>query len=148
MKDKNLLDDIKNKSLNELTEIANNIIEKLESEKDLEASINDYQELIKLNNLIEKKFQNTSRKISEETKSKINIILKILPTSTINLDLIFLPPGSKPYFIGLIRSVFFCFDKNLNKNKFVSFATLLRLFSIFFISDALYFRFYILFDIF
>ena len=76
MKDKNLLDDIKNKSLNELTEIANNIIEKLESEKDLEASINDYQELIKLNNLIEKKFQNTSRKISEETKSKINIILK------------------------------------------------------------------------
>ena len=30
MKDKNLLDDIKNKSLNELTELANNIIEKLE----------------------------------------------------------------------------------------------------------------------
>ena len=76
MKDKNLLDDIKNKSLNELTELANNIIEKLENEKDLEASINDYQELIKLNNLIEKKFQNTSREISEETRSKINIILK------------------------------------------------------------------------
>ena len=76
MKDKNLLDDIKNKSLNELTELANNIIEKLESEKDLEASINDYQELIKLNNLIEKKFQNTSREISEETRSKINTILK------------------------------------------------------------------------
>ena len=76
MKDKNLLDDIKNKSLNELTELANNIIEKLESEKDLEASINDYQELIKLNNLIEKKFQNTSREISEETRSKINIVLK------------------------------------------------------------------------
>ena len=76
MKDKNLLDDIKTKSLNELTELANNIIEKLENEKDLEASINDYQELIKLNNLIEKKFQNTSREISEETKNKINIILK------------------------------------------------------------------------
>ena len=76
MKDKNLLDDIKNKSLNELTELANNIIEKLENEKDLEASINDYQELIKLNKLIEKKFQNTSREISEETRSKINIILK------------------------------------------------------------------------
>ena len=76
MKDKNLLDDIKNKSLNELTELANNIIEKLENEKDLEASINDYQELIKLNNLIEKKFQNTSREISEETRSKINIVLK------------------------------------------------------------------------
>ena len=76
MKDKNLLDDIKTKSLNELTEQANNILEKLENEKDLEASINDYQELIKLNNLIEKKFQNTSREISEETRSKINIILK------------------------------------------------------------------------
>ncbi len=76
MKDKNLLDDIKNKSLNELTDLANNIIEKLESEKDLEASINDYQELIKLNNLIEKKFQSTSREISQETRSKINMILK------------------------------------------------------------------------
>ena len=76
MKDKNLLDDIKTKSLKELTELANNIIEKLENEKDLKASINDYQELIKLNNLIEKKFQNTSREISEETRSKINIILK------------------------------------------------------------------------
>ena len=76
MKDKNLLDDIKTKSLNELTELANNIIEKLENEKDLEASINDYQELIKLNNLIEKKFQNTSREISQETLSKINMILK------------------------------------------------------------------------
>ena len=76
MKDKNLLDDIKSKSLNELTELANNIIEKLENEKDLEASINDYQKLIKLNNLIEKKFQNTSREISQETRSKINMILK------------------------------------------------------------------------
>jgi len=76
MKDKNLLDHIKNKSLNELTELANNIIEKLENEKNLEASINDYQELIKLNNLIEKKFQNTSREISEETRNKISIILK------------------------------------------------------------------------
>ena len=73
MKDKNLLDDIKNKSLNELTELANNIIEKLENEKDLEGSINDYQELIRLNNLIEKKFQNTSKEISNETRSKINI---------------------------------------------------------------------------
>ena len=76
MKVKNLLDDIKTKSLNELTELAINIIEKLEKEKDLEASINDYQQLIKLNNLIEKKFQNTSREISQETLSKINMILK------------------------------------------------------------------------
>ena len=75
MKDKNLLDDIKNKSLNELTELANNIIKKLENEKNLELLIYDYQKLIKLNNLIEKKFQNTSREISQETRSKINLIL-------------------------------------------------------------------------
>ena len=75
MKDKNLLDDIKNKSLNELTELANNIIERLENEKNLELLINDYQKLIRLNNLIEKKFQNTSREISQETRNKINLIL-------------------------------------------------------------------------
>ena len=76
MKDKNLLDDIKTKSIKELTELANNIIEKLENEKNLEASINEYQKLIKLNHLIEKKFQNTSKEISIETKEKINKILK------------------------------------------------------------------------
>ena len=76
MKDKNLLDDIKTKSLSELTELANKIIEKLENEKDLEASINEYQELIKLNNLIEKKFQINSKEITEKTKSKITQIKK------------------------------------------------------------------------
>ena len=75
MKDKNLPDDIQNKSLNELTELANNIIESLENKKDLESSISDYQILIKLNNLIEKKFQNNSKKISQLTKEKINKIL-------------------------------------------------------------------------
>ena len=62
MKDKNLPDDIQNKSLNELTELANNIIENLENKKDLESSISDYQMLIKLNNLIEKKFLSLQKK--------------------------------------------------------------------------------------
>ena len=75
MKDKNLPDDIQNKSLNELTELANNIIENLENKKNLESSISDYQMLIKLNNLIEKKFQNNSKKISQLTKEKISKIL-------------------------------------------------------------------------
>ena len=75
MKDKNLPNDIKNKSLNELTELANNIIENLEKEKDLENSINKYQELIRLNNLIEKKFQTTSKGISQNTKEKIMKLL-------------------------------------------------------------------------
>jgi exonuclease VII small subunit len=75
MKDKNLPNDIKNKSLNELTELANSIIENLEKEKNLENSINKYQELIKLNNLIEKKFQTTSKNISQNTKEKISKLL-------------------------------------------------------------------------
>ena len=75
MKDKNLPHDIQNKSLNELTKLANNIIENLENKKDLESSISDYQMLIRLNNLIEKKFQNNSKKISQLTKEKISKIL-------------------------------------------------------------------------
>ena len=72
MKDKNLPNDIKNKSLNELTELAYSIIENLEKEKDLENSINKYQELLRLNNFIEKKFQNTSKNISQNPKEKIS----------------------------------------------------------------------------
>ena len=75
MKDKNLPDDIKSKSLRELTQEANNIIEQLEKEKNLENSLEDYQKLIKLNNIIEKKFQNSSKKISLKTKDKISQIL-------------------------------------------------------------------------
>ena len=75
MNEKNLPDDIISKSLNELTELANEIIEKLENEKDLENSVNEYQKLLKLNNLIEKKFHTTNKEISEDTKSKIKTII-------------------------------------------------------------------------
>ena len=75
MKDKNLPDDIDLKSLNELTQEANKIIEHIEKEKNFENSLDEYQKLIRLNNIIEKKFQNTSKKISLETKDKINKIL-------------------------------------------------------------------------
>ena len=71
MKEKNLPHDINSKSLNELREMASNIIKKLESEKDLESLMEEYQKLIKLNNIIEKKFQNSSREISNKTKEKI-----------------------------------------------------------------------------
>ncbi len=54
----------------------NQIIENLEKEKNLDNSIEDYQKLIKLNNIIEKKFQAESKNISTETKSKINKIIK------------------------------------------------------------------------
>ena len=76
MNEKNLPDDINSKSLNELTELANKIIESLENEKDLESSINEYKKLLKLNNLIEKKFKKNSKEIFENTKSKIINIIK------------------------------------------------------------------------
>tara|TARA_A100000164_G_scaffold319866_1_gene301726 strand:+ start:237 stop:488 length:252 start_codon:yes stop_codon:yes gene_type:complete len=75
MNEKNLPDDINSKTLNELTEIADNIIQNLENQKNLEESLEEYQKLIRLNNLIEKKFQRSSKEISESTKSKINEIL-------------------------------------------------------------------------
>ena len=50
MKVKNLPDDNDSKSLEKLTQEINSIIEKLEKQEDLKNSLNDYQELIKLNN--------------------------------------------------------------------------------------------------
>jgi len=75
MNEKNLPDDINSRSLKELTELANKIIENLENVKNLESSINEYQKLLKLNILIEKKFQRNSKEISEKTKLKIKDIL-------------------------------------------------------------------------
>ena len=74
MKDKNLPDDNHSKSLDELTNDANNIIELLENEKDLQNSIDNYQKLIGLNNIITKKFQKNSREINETTKKQIQNI--------------------------------------------------------------------------
>ena len=76
MKDKNLPNDIQSKSVEELTDLAINIIENLENKKNLENSVDEYQMLIKLNNLIEKKFQKNSKQISENTKSKIKLIFQ------------------------------------------------------------------------
>ena len=47
------------------------MIEDLESHKDLEKSIEKYQNLLKLNNIIEKKFQKDVKHISEKTKENI-----------------------------------------------------------------------------
>ena len=71
MNEKILPDDIELKSLSELTDIADRLIQELENKKNLEESIEDYQYLIKLNNIIEKKFQKDSKNISESTKLKI-----------------------------------------------------------------------------
>ena len=74
MKDINLLPHNMPQSLEELTKEANNIIVSLEAEKDLHNSIDSYQELLKLNNIIEKKFHKSTKMINEETKKKINNI--------------------------------------------------------------------------
>ena len=74
MKDKNLPLDNNLSSLEELTIEANNIIESLEKEKDLQNSIENYQKLLRLNNIIEKKFHKSSKMINEETKKKIQDI--------------------------------------------------------------------------
>ena len=71
MKDKNLPNDYNSLSLEELTYEANKMIEKLESQKDLENSLEEYQNLLKLNNIIEKKFQKDVRNINEKTKDEI-----------------------------------------------------------------------------
>jgi len=71
MKDKNLPNDYNSFSLEELTREANRMIVDLENEKDLENSIENYQNLLKLNNIIEKKFQKNVKNISEKTKESV-----------------------------------------------------------------------------
>ena len=75
MKDKNLPNDYNSLSLEELTGVANKMIEDIESQKDLEGSIEKYQKLIKLNNIIEKKFQKNVKIINEKTKENIAKII-------------------------------------------------------------------------
>ena len=74
MKDKNLLADIESKSLEELNNLANKITDNLEK-KNLEDFVQGYQELIKLNNFIQKKFHQETKSISNKTKEKIDQVI-------------------------------------------------------------------------
>ena len=74
MKDKNLPNDYNSLSLEELTKEANKMIEDLENQKNLENSIENYQNLIKLNNIIERKFQKDVKNIIEKSKENISKI--------------------------------------------------------------------------
>jgi len=71
MKDKNIPNNYNSLSLEELTDQANKMIEDLENQKDLENSIEKYQDLLNLNNIIQKKFQKSVKKISENAKENI-----------------------------------------------------------------------------
>ena len=71
MKDKNLPNDYSSLTLEELTNRANKMIEELENQNNLENSIEKYQDLLRLNNIIEKKFQKNAKNINEKTKKNI-----------------------------------------------------------------------------
>ena len=71
MKDKNILADIENKSLEELNNMANKLIDNLEK-KSIEEFTKDYQELIKLNNFIEKNFKKKQDQYQNKPKIKLN----------------------------------------------------------------------------
>mgnify|MGYP003309320784 FL=1 len=76
MNEKNLPDDINSKTLDELTQEAQKLINKLEKDENLQNSISSYQELVKLNKIIEKKFFRESQNITKDVKDKIKKILK------------------------------------------------------------------------
>ena len=76
MKDKNLPLDYDNRTLEELTDEANQMIKSLEEKDDLDNSIESYQELLRLNKAIEKKFYENFKNISEKTKKIVKDISK------------------------------------------------------------------------
>ena len=71
MKDKNLPNNYNSLTIEELTNQANKMIEELENQNNLESSIEKYQDLLKINNIIEKKFQKNGKNISEKTRENI-----------------------------------------------------------------------------
>ena len=71
MKDKNLPNNYNSLSLDELTSEADKMIDDLENQKNLENSVEKYHNLLKLNNLIEKKFQKNAKDINEKTKQSV-----------------------------------------------------------------------------
>ena len=71
MKEKNIQSDYDNMSLEQLTKEANMLIEYLENHKNIENETVNYQNLLKLNKLIEKKFQRNVKDINLKTKEEI-----------------------------------------------------------------------------
>jgi len=72
MKSKNIPVNVKSKSIKEIKEEINHILEKLENnETNLSESTEDYQKLIHLNKLLEVHFRKRAREISTIGKNKI-----------------------------------------------------------------------------
>ena len=71
MKDKNKQSDYDRMTLEELTNEAKRIINFLENHENIENETESYQNLLKLNGYIEKKFSSTVKNINIRTKEKI-----------------------------------------------------------------------------
>tara|TARA_B110000438_G_C15162615_1_gene372429 strand:- start:240 stop:464 length:225 start_codon:yes stop_codon:yes gene_type:complete len=71
MKNKNILDSVQSKSIKEIKEEINHILEKLENnETNFSESSDDYQKLIHLNKLLDAHFKRRAREISAIGKNK------------------------------------------------------------------------------
>ena len=74
MKDKNKQIHYESMSLEELTSQADQIVKYLENLENIEPEIEKYHDLLRLNNLIEKKFQKNAKEINFKTEEKIKYI--------------------------------------------------------------------------
>ena len=71
MKEKNITNNYNTQSIEELTNLADKMVVDLEIQKDLDVATEKYQRLLKLNNIIEKKFKDNVKNINEKTKEKL-----------------------------------------------------------------------------
>ena len=69
---KNIPADMKNKSIEEAQQEVYEILELLEKEDSLRNSLDKYNRLMQLNNHIEQKFKDKSKKISQQKIKKIS----------------------------------------------------------------------------
>lgn len=70
MKSKNILGEIKSKSIKEAKQEINHILDKLEkNDADLESSVDDYQRLVQLNNHVDSIFKKRFKQISKLNKN-------------------------------------------------------------------------------
>lgn len=74
MKDKNSPNEYSLLTIDQLTNEVNKIIDFLENEKNLENHVDSYQNLLKLNHIIEKKFYKNIKDINQQAKEKISKI--------------------------------------------------------------------------
>ena len=102
MKQKNLPDDIESKSLDELKEILNNLVEKIEKNKVSNQSEEDYLEIFKLNNFKLTKQLLFNKNIGQ--KGKLSQIIKLLVTKLEQKNF-FKPPEKRSSMIKNINNL-------------------------------------------